>query len=719
MKESTQGHIEKAGVAKLSYQIRKLVLCILLLTLQIAFSNTTHTMNNNPPENPPVEKHRIWINFSGETTGLNQLLLGYLTNATNGFDFGIDSKMFGWNGSALYSLIENDEFNYVIQGRALPFDEYDVVRLGLKVLVSGTFSISIADVDSIFAGNQDIFLNDNLTQTQHNLKQGDYTFESAAGIYHERFEIVYRPSPCYYSTWIGSTDTDWNTPSNWCNATIPTVNSKVVINSENPVIINSDVAVHSIAITANSSLIVNGSLTVGNIRVDEGGLLTIANNANLFQTETAVNTGNIKVLRNSSLIKHLDYTIWSSPVVGQGLQAFSPLTLAHRIYAYNAISDVWIQATGNFTPGIGYMFRAPNDFITTPYSYNGEFKGIPNNGNITASFSQTGQYQGIGNPYPSNLDIEELWMSNSGVGTLYFWTNTNPWNGQDAYTANNWATYSFMGGATAAGGIQTPIAFIPVGQGFVAETIPILNSIVFTNAMRTTDSGVFFRNAAEDKYRLWLNLSNATNALNQILIGYMDGATDGQDFRIDAEMFNYNGSALYSLIENSTSKYTIQGRALPFDDFDVVPLGFRAMTSGAFTISLSNFDGVFAQGQDIFLKDNLTQTEHNLKDGDYSFVSNQGEFATRFEVVYRSSMDVTTPELDTAWVVYAKDKKFFIETQGIDLKQVVVYDMLGRLIYQSQAEGNTHSFTKTSANQVLVIKVMTTAGQELTKKVAN
>jgi hypothetical protein len=150
-----------------------------------------------------------------------------------------------------------------------------------------------------------------------------------------------------------------------------------------------------------------------------------------------------------------------------------------------------------------------------------------------------------------------------------------------------------------------------------------------------------------------------------------------------------------------------------------VPLGFRAINSGSYTISLTHFDGVFAQGQDIFLKDNLTQTEHNLKDGDYSFVSNQGEFATRFEVVYRSSMDVTTPELDTAWVVYAKDKKFFIETQGIDLKQVVVYDMLGRLIYQSQAEGNTHSFTKTSANQVLVIKVMTTAGQELTKKVAN
>ncbi len=43
------------------------------------------------------------------------------------------------------------------------------------------------------------------------------------------------------------------------------------------------------------------------------------------------------------------------------------------------------------------MFRAPNNFITTPYTYNGEFKGIPNNGNVTVNFDATnGTYQGIG-----------------------------------------------------------------------------------------------------------------------------------------------------------------------------------------------------------------------------------------------------------------------------------------------------------------------------------
>ncbi|HUH51446.1 MAG TPA: hypothetical protein VLZ11_05070, partial [Flavobacterium sp.] len=102
-----------------------------------------------------------------------------------------------------------------------------------------------------------------------------------------------------------------------------------------------------------------------------------------------------------------------------------------------------------------------------------------------------------------------------------------------------------------------------------------------------------------------------------------------------------------------------------------------------------------------------------------TFVSTQGEFATRFEVVYRASMDVTTPELDTTWVVYAKDKTFFIETQGFDMKEVVVYDMLGRVIYQSQVEGNSHAIAQTGANQVLIIKVITTNNEVLTKKVNN
>lgn len=693
------------------YAFRSSLLTLVCLIGFTGFANTLAHKNSVLPENTPTETHRYWINFSGPSGPLNQILVGYKEGATNGFDFGTDAKMFGWNGSALYNLIEDDGIAYVIQGRAMPFSDSDVVKLGFKVAQTGSYTLSLGNYDGIFEAGQAIYVQDNLTQTRHNLLEGDYTFVSAMGVFHNRLEIVYKP---LISIWTGEINAHWNNPENWAAQELPVAGSDVYIYSDNPAIIDGNVLIASITLGEEAAVTVKGTLDVGNINVTTGGRLVIANNANLLQSETAMNTGIIKVVRNSSLMKHLDYTIWSSPTANQGLQEFSPNTLNYRIYTYGTLIDQWKVATGNFVPGIGYMFRAPNIFGLNDYVYQGKFDGTPNNGNITLNFSDVGQYQGIGNPYPSNIDIEAFWNENPAAGTLYFWTNTNPWV-DGAYTATNWAMYSRMGATAAAGSTKLPQDHIPIGQGFVIETNQT-DTIVFNNTMRTAQSGIFFRTATQDKHRFWLNLSGTIQDFNQILIGYMNGATAAEDFRIDSKMFNYNGSALYSLIDNNQEAYVIQGRALPFQDFDVVPLGFRAINSGSYTISLTHFDGVFAQGQDIFLKDNLTQTEHNLKDGDYSFVSNQGEFNTRFEIVYRSSMDVTNPELDVTWVIYAKDKTFFIETQGVAMKQVVVYDMLGRIIYQSQVQGNTHSFDQPRTNQLLVVKVITVAGKELTKK---
>src|SRR5690606_14687160 len=107
--------------------------------------------------------------------------------------------------------------------------------------------------------------------------------------------------------------------------------------------------------------------------------------------------------------------------------------------------------------------------------------------------------------------------------------------------------------------------------------------------MRIGGAGMFFKTMQDERHRLWLNLTSNELTLNQILIGYVSGATQGEDNQIDGEMFGYGESALYSLIDNSDKQFVIQGRLLPFEATDVVPLGFRATTAGEFTISLANF----------------------------------------------------------------------------------------------------------------------------------
>src|SRR5690606_29706872 len=104
-----------------------------------------------------------------------------------------------------------------------------------------------------------------------------------------------------------------------------------------------------------------------------------------------------------------------------------------------------------------------------------------------------------------------------------------------------------------------------------------------------------------ESHRFWLALDNADgNELNQILTGYMTGATNDVDQQIDGELFGYEGSAIYNVIDEG--KFVIQGRALPFETSDVVPLGFRAVENGKYRISLTGMDGLFAEGQIIYLK---------------------------------------------------------------------------------------------------------------------
>src|SRR5690606_32516683 len=342
------------------------------------------------------------------------------------------------------------------------------------------------------------------------------------------------------------------------------------------------------------------------------------------------------------------------------------------------------------------------------------FTGVPNNGTISVDTPY--EFSSIGNPYPSPINAD-LFISEN-IGTLYFWTNTNPPENNTYDGINNWVYYN-LAGKTGVDGVLEDVNDMPIqpGQGFVIMTEQ--PTVVFNNSMRTSNNGDFYKMMSNEKHRFWLNLSNEEVVFNQILVGYIDNATQGVDTGIDAEMFAYEGNALYSIIENSDENYVIQGRSLPFTDSDVVALGFRAVNAGSFTISLDNVDGLFAEGNTtIYLKDNFTQTQHNLNSGAYNFVSDEGIFDTRFEVVYQTTMSVENPVTNNAnWVVYNQENGYQIQTQRFELQNVTVFDLLGRTIYTAKAEGTGHNIPALGADSVYIVKITTTDNVVLSKKV--
>src|SRR5690606_13763892 len=117
------------------------------------------------------------------------------------------------------------------------------------------------------------------------------------------------------------------------------------------------------------------------------------------------------------------------------------------------------------------------------------------------------------------------------------------------------------------------------------------------------------------------------------------------------------------------------------------------------------------------LKDNFNQAQHNLSSGAYTFVSQEGVFNNRFEVIYQTTMSVENPDLQYSWIVFKQNRGFQIQTLGFELKEVKVYDMLGRKMYASKAQGVTHQIPDLMADGVFIVKIISTENVILNKKV--
>jgi hypothetical protein len=197
----------------------------------------------------------------------------------------------------------------------------------------------------------------------------------------------------------------------------------------------------------------------------------------------------------------------------------------------------------------------------------------------------------------------------------------------------------------------------------------------------------------------------------------MTNATNDYDAAIDGKYFNDSATALTSVFNNQ--EYAIQGRALPFVSSDVVSLGFKADTAGTYTIALDHTDGLFAANQAIYLKDNLTNTTYDLGEGNYTFSTSTGVYNGRFEIVYQSTLGVGTPTLTAdRLAVYTQNQQLVVNTGTVELDNVKVFDIQGRLLASVSNIKNTEvKIALDSTNEIILVKATSTDGATVTKKI--
>ncbi|MFD2567235.1 hypothetical protein [Pseudotenacibaculum haliotis] len=491
-------------------------------------------------------------------------------------------------------------------------------------------------------------------------------------------------------------------------------------------------------INASRTVTVNsgGTITIENGIVNNGDLIINSGGSLVQETSDGLNTGaNYTVERiSTSQQEEGDYTFWSTPLSSSTL---AEVANAQLYFSFNATTQNFVSATSATSMSVGTGYAIIGDTgASYPGTYTASFTGgVPNNGNIdvTLGFSNdaddTNDWNLIGNPYASAIDADTFLNDNSSTigGTIYFWThNTEDSAGNN--TQDDYAMYNTTGGTAAVSGGVTPDGNIASGQGFFAQAIASSN-VSFTNSMRISgNNNSFFRGPTPvkpglKKDNIWLNLSSEST-FNQILIGFLKGATNGPDSKYDGKRFVGNLSAnFYSLIKEGV--YGIQGKP-PIRKEETISLGYDSSFAGSFTISIDHIIGDNLPNSEIILFDKDENIHHNLKDGSYTFYSNIGTFKERFELLINSK--IKKPKIKTTDVTAYKNGSDIIisplSIPNIYVKSVTVHDLysvyLGSKNHLDVIESETHSISiKRSNSPLLLVEIQLTNGQILKKKILN
>jgi len=488
------------------------------------------------------------------------------------------------------------------------------------------------------------------------------------------------------------------------------------------------------------------TVTLQNGLLVSSGSMTFNSGASLVQVNNVANSGNITYKRNSTPCFISDYTYWSSPVASQTLIGLSPATSSTGFYDYDNITTSYWQASNSSSPmtiGKGYLIRVPYSYPVspaTPQIFTANFIGVPNNGEIpfTIVDNPANHLTLLGNPYPSALSGNLFVTANTLLdGTLYFWTHNTSLNlATGQYIASDYAVCNVLGGTgtaatinPGAGNSSVPTGSIASGQGFFINTNSS-GTAYFRNSMRLGGSNTtnFYRNSGNEsaindptdsieKHRIWLAISDASIAYKQLLVGYIQDGTDGLDRLFDGKMVD-NGNQVTFYTRVDEEKLTIQGRGLPFSPNDIFPLGYKSTVATTYSISLSDFDGLFTS-QAIYLEDTLLHVIHDLKSGPYTFATEAGTFEDRFVLRFTNQALGVPVFSENTVVVYKSEDGLHVNSGTIPMRAVAIFDVSGRLIAANNAINNVQTlFTSLPiTNQVLLVQITSETGGKITKKV--
>jgi hypothetical protein len=577
-----------------------------------------------------------------------------------------------------------------------------------------------------------------------------------------------------------------------------------------------------IYVGANAPLYVKSQvLYVGqNINLAANSNLYLRNNSQLVQgtTGTSQNTGTgIVSVYQEGTSDNFDYNYWCSPVgntaASTGNNNFG-ITLLHQpttaitstpatilpIGSYNGtanplrIASHWVYKLANannysqwvqvgtsttIAPGEGFTMKGTSGSDSTDPEGSGivnnpgtgaqryDFRGKPNDGNITVTVGSNDAATLTGNPYPSALHLNAFLLdptNTAATGIAYFWQqdksvnshNLSAYRGGYAayapislgsngiYTAATFKSYNSDGTVNnnPPTGTSPVLArkYLPIGQGFLINGTS--NGVVtFRNSHRIFyaegNSLSQFEKPAKkptskttnDNYLppppppsipyFKLNTIINNEFTRQLALVFVSEATDGVDRGIDAKNMDEDlPNDISFWIENGN--YVIQG--LSFDLSKKIPLCAKAAATTKFKFYISETVDIDSE-QPIYIYDSLDMSYHDIRNTPYEAVVAPGKFTDRFKISFTNGTLGTSDVVKSNFLISQDNKNQVLKAINPNneiMKSFVLYDILGRAVISNNNLGAEQHFsfsTSGLSSGVYIATFLTADGAKITQKI--
>ena len=402
-----------------------------------------------------------------------------------------------------------------------------------------------------------------------------------------------------------------------------------------------------------------------------------------------------------------------------------------------------------------------------------DFRGKPNDGDIIINVSN-GMLTLTGNPYPSAIDLSAFLTNASNcTGIAYFWEQDKTVNTH--VLANYRGGYGTFSPVSRGGtGVYIPAKFYaydangnqlslnsspnnsyaryfsPVGQGFMIQgnasgtTVTMknsyrvfqkenaLNSVFGKNTFSSVTSNAGYLPEIQsvsgfdyttvsntDVPQIRFNTLLNNEGIKQVVLAFDADATDGVDHAKDAKNPSDDSPMdMYFVLNNE--EYILS--VIQFDDTKRLPVGFRSTSNATVKITVANMIN-FTQANNVFLFDKVTGIYHDIINDQYEFSIDPGSTNNRYEITFRNEDLSNSTSVKNNFSIAKNNTNQLLSIDnpsGIDIKEVALYDVIGKIIFDKVDLGNKRIYefpTNYLSDGIYIVKLKTNEGQVVNQKI--